>query len=178
MKNDNEQNWLKEFAEFSSPEIAQTKVAPALFQKVKDRLFPSPWKVFAKVVALHTVVGLLSLAICNQFGLNPFQTQQSLTDWFMKIAGHQFCMFFCGVFFMTTTYLLANFFLNLEELESIRRHQWLQTGIIGLVSLAAFYFFGAEFVAILVILWSIGALLGGFLAIESSYRFRRHLAWS
>lgn len=77
---------------------------------------------------------------------------------------------------MATTYLLANLFLNLEELEAIKRYEWLQTGIIGIVSLAAFYFFGAELVGTFVALWIVGALVGGFLSIESSYRIRRALA--
>ncbi|MGE4234692.1 MAG: hypothetical protein AB7F43_15390, partial [Bacteriovoracia bacterium] len=61
-------------------------------------------------------------------------------------------------------------------LESIKRHQWLQTGVIGLTSLAAFYFFGAELVATFAGLWILGALLGGFFAIEGSYRIRRSFA--
>lgn len=168
--------WLKEFTEFSNVRTDEVQVPASAFENLKKRLFPNPWVVFGKVTAIHAVVGFLSLAVCNQFGLNPFQTQQSLTDWFMKIAGHNFCMLLCGLFFMATTYLLANLFLNLEELEAIKRYEWLQTGIIGVVSLAAFYFFGAELVGTFVVLWIVGALVGGFLSIESSYRIRRALA--
>jgi hypothetical protein len=82
----------------------------------------------------------------------------------------------CGVFFMTTTYLLANFILNLEELETIRRYEWLQTGVLGVVSLAAFYFFGAELVTAFASLWIVGAFAGALLAIEGSYKFRRKFA--
>lgn len=168
--------WLKEFTEFSNINADQAHVPPSAFTQIKNRLFPNPWIVFSKVTAIHAVVGFLSLAICNQFGLNPFNTKQSLTDWFMKIAGHNFCMLLCGVFFMATTYILANLFLSLEELESIKRYEWMQTGIIGTASLAAFYFFGAELVGTFVFLWIVGVLIGGFLSIESSYRVRRALA--
>jgi len=163
--------WLKEFVEFSSiqPENAPASTVVAL----KKRLFPSPWLVFSKVLGVHTLVGFLSLAVCNQFGLNPFNTQQFLTDWFMRIAGHNFCMLLCGTFFMMTTYLLANLVLTLEEIESIKRHEYLQTGIVGLMSLATFYFFGAELIGTLMILWMIGALIGGYFSIEGSYRLRR-----
>jgi len=168
--------WLKEFTEFSNINADQVQVPQSAFARIKNRLFPNPWVVFGKVTAIHAVVGFLSLAVCNQFGLNPFQTQQSLTDWFMKIAGHNFCMLLCGLFFMATTYVLANLFLSLEELESIKRYEWLQTGVIGLASLAAFYFFGAELVGTLVGFWSVGAFIGALFSIEGSYCFRR--AWA
>jgi hypothetical protein len=177
MANDfKKEEWLKEFTEFSNMSSEQAQVPAHSLNQIKARLFPNPWLVFGKVTTLHAIVGFLSLALCNQFGLNPFNTSQSLTDWFMKIAGHSFCMLLCGTFFMTTTYLLANLVLNLEELESIKRYEWLQTGIIGLISLAAFYFFGAELVGSFALLWFIGAFIGGYLSIESSYRLRRTFA--
>lgn len=169
-------DWLKEFTEFSNITTDGSPVSASSYATLKKRLFPDPWVVFGKVLAIHAVVGSLSLVVCNQFGLNPFQTQQSLTDWFMRVAGHNFCMFLCGTFFMMTTYLLANLFLSLEEVEAIKRYEWLQTGIIGLVSLVSFYFFGAELVGTFMLLWIVGAFLGGFLSIEGSYRVRRWLS--
>ncbi len=168
--------WLKEFTEFSNIKSEQVQVPASAYSNLKKRLFPSPWMVFGKVAGVHAIVGSLSLAVCNQFGLNPFNTQQSLTDWFMRIAGHNFCMLLCGVFFMMTTYLLANVVLTLEEVEAVKRYEWLQTGIIGLVSLAAFHFFGAELVGTFMLLWIVGALIGGFISIEGSYRIRRVLS--
>lgn len=176
MSNNNHKEWLKEFTEFSNINSDQVQVPQSAFAQIKSRLFPSPWIVFGKVTSIHAVVGFVSLAVCNQFGLNPFQTQQSLTDWFMKIAGHNFCMVLCGLFFMATTYLLANLFLTLEELESIKRYEWLHIGVIGLASLAAFYFFGGELITAFVLLWIVGALIGGLLSIEGSYRVRRVLS--
>lgn len=176
MNFDKKEDWLKEFTEFSNIKSEQVQVPAAALESLKKRLFPSPWMVFGKVTAIHAVIGFCSLAICNQFGLNPFQTQQSLTNWFMKIAGHNLCMLLCGVFFMATTYVLANIFLNLEEMESIRRYEWLQTGIMGLISLAAFYFFGAELVGTFALVWFVGGLIGGLLSIEGSYRIRRAIA--
>lgn len=173
MESNNKKDWLKEFTEFSNIDSGGVQVPTGIFDQIKKRLFPNPWVVFGKIAALHGVVGFFSLAICNQFGLNPFQTNQSLTNWFMKIAGHNFCMVLCGLFFMATTYVLSNLFLNLEELEAVRRYEWLQTGIMGLVSLAAFYFFGAELIGTLVALWMIGAFFGGLISIEVSFKLRR-----
>lgn len=165
---------LKEYAEFV--ELKNLSAPSSIFKNIKNRLFPNPWKVFGKVLAIHSVVGFLSLAICNQFSLNPFGTRDSLMDWFMRVGGHNFCMVACGIFFMTSTYLLANLVMNLEELESIRKYQWLQSATLGLVSLAAFYFFGAQLVVTFALLWFIGAIVGSLAAIEGSYRMRRRLA--
>lgn len=172
-----ESNWLTEFAEFSNVATGEVNVPNSSFFQIKKRIFPNPWLVFGKVSLIHALVGFVSLLFCNQFGLNPFQTNQSLTNWFMKIAGHNLCMLLCGTFFMSTTYILANLFLKLEEFESIKRHEWLQTSFIGILSLAAFYFFGAELVGTFVGLWIVGALIGGYLSVEGSYRIRRRLAW-
>jgi hypothetical protein len=165
--------WLNELVEFSR--LPKSEAPARVLQRLQTRLFPNPWIVFGKIATLHGLVGFLSLAICDQFGLNPFQTTQSLTIWFMSLAGHHFCMVLCGMFFMTTTYLLANVVLTLEELESIKRHEWLQTSVVCLTSLAAFAFFGAELVGTFVLLWLVGAVSGGLLSIEVSYRLRREL---
>ncbi len=174
MKTTDKENWLKEYTEFTTSD--EVSVPPGIFSNLKKRLFPNPWMVFGKVLSIHVGVGFLSLGICHQFGLNPFNTEHSLMDWFMRVGGHNFCMIACGVFFMTTTYLLANLILSLEELETIRRFEWLQSGVLGVASLAAFYFFGAELVATFAGLWIIGAFIGALLAIEGSYKFRRSLA--
>jgi hypothetical protein len=168
--------WFQEFREFS--EVEEKSVPSSFFEGLKSRLFPSPWKVFAKVLGLHLIVGFLSLGICHQFGLNPLQTNRSLADWFMNVGGHNFCMTICGAFFVGFTFFAANLFLTLEVLETVRRTGWLQTGAIGLFSLVLFVILGAELVALFVALWAVGAFLGGLFSIELGYRVRRSLAIS
>lgn len=166
---------IRDFHEFCD-ESNKVEVPPHLFNKIKARLFPNPWKVFSKISVIHGVVGFLSLGICNQFGLNPFKTAYSLSDLFMKTAGHNFCMLACGILFISTTYLFSNIFLTLEELESIRKYEWLQLGVLSMASLASFYFFGAELVGTFVGLWLLGAVIGGILSIEISFKIRQQLA--
>jgi hypothetical protein len=175
MEIEDKKTWQSEFKEFLSIDPAGIEVSPSLFTKIKNRLFPNPWVVFGKVTLVHIFFGILSLSVCNQFGLNPFDTSFSLSSWFMKIGGHPFCMSLCGVVFMGSTYVFSNLFLTLEELESVKRQKWLQSGVFSLVSLAAFYFFGAQLVATVTILWLLGALMGGVLSVELSYRLRQSL---
>lgn len=173
MKTTNKETWLNEYTEFANSK--EVSVPSTMLSNLKKRLFPNPWMIFGKVLGIHASIGFISLGFCHQFGLNPFGTEYSLMSWFMKVGGHNFCMIACGIFFMTTTYLLLNLILSLEELETFRRHEWLQTGVLGLVSLAAFYFFGAEIIATFAGLWILGAFIGALITIEGSYLIRRSL---
>lgn len=169
------QNLQKEFKEFLEIVPGSFKFPDEFSKKLINRLFPNPWSVFGKVALVHVFFGLLSLGVCSQFDLNPFNTNFSLSNWFLQIGGDKFCMCLCGVFFMASTYCFSNLFLTLEELEAIKRQIGLQSGVLGLVSLAAFYFFGAQLVVTVTLLWLLGVLIGGVLSVELSYRLRQ--AW-
>lgn len=175
MNSKEREEWIHEFNEFCD-ESDIVEVPSHLSSKIKAVLFPNPWMVFLKITIIHGVVGFFSLGVCNQFGLNPFNTVYSLSDVLMRTAGHHFCMFACGILFISTTYLFSNLFLTLEELESIRRYEWLQLGVLSLFSLASFYFFGAELVGTFASLWLLGAVIGGFLSIELSFKLRQDLS--
>lgn len=170
---ENKKNWLTEFKEFLEIDAMRYNAPKTFFTKIKSRLFPNPWIVFGKITLVHAVFGLLSLSVCSQFGLNPFITIFSLSDWLLKVGGQAFCMHLCGIFFMVSTYTFSNLFLTFEQLQSVKRHKWLQTGVFGLASLAVFYFFGATLVVTFTILWLSGVLIGGVLSVELSYRLRR-----
>lgn len=174
MSQDQKKSWLTEYTEFTH--IDPVQVSPSTMNSIMKKLFPNAWVVFSKILTLHLAVGFLSLSICNQFGLNPFQTDQSLTQWFMQVSNHHVCMVLCGFFFMSVTYALSCLFLSVEEFEAIRRIEKLQTAILILLSLASFYFFGAEFVAVFTGLWLVGATLGSWLSIEGSYRLKLYLS--
>lgn len=172
---ENKINSPSEYQEFMGIDPRVYDIPRSCFVKLKSRLFPNPWRVFGKVAFLHLVFGLLSLLVCNQFGLNPFNTTFSLSNWFIEIGGDMFCMSLCGMLFMGSTYIFSNFFLTLEEFESVKRHKWLQTGVLGLVSLASFYFFGAHLVVAVTLLWLSGVLMGGLLSVELSCYLRQRL---
>lgn len=169
-------NMKNEFAEFLQAESDSVQVPRSAFGKIHSRLFPNAWNVAGKIAVTQAFVGFLSLAICTQFGLNPFNTEFSLAHLFMKFAGHNFCMLLCGVVFVATPYLFSNVLLSLEEIEVVKKYKWLQVGVLSLTSLGAIHFFGGEVVLIFGLLWLIGAFLGGVLSIEGSYYLRRQSA--
>ena len=170
MKNENKNEWLNEFKEFvshDSTEVPQ-QLSERVFNRLEGLLNPSPFVVFLKIFGFHLVVGFLSLAVCHQFGVNPFGTSYSLADIFMKWGGHGVCMIFCGVVFVSLSLLSAGYFLTIEEVQAVKRTEFLQALSLGVVSLGIFAIVGAELVLTFAGLWLLGALIGGYAAIEGS----------
>jgi hypothetical protein len=174
MISDENREWISEFKDFMNedqavvPKELQTKV----MSKMHGLLNPHPFRVFNKVLAIHLGVGLISLAFCHQFGLNPFQTEFSLDNWFMKVGGHHFCMVACGFLYVALGLLAANYWLTIEELKALKRTGFLQISTLGLVSLALFYFFGGELVLGMAGLWLLGGLIAGFLTNQVVWKLR------
>jgi hypothetical protein len=158
----NEKEWLEEFREFVQAEglPVPKEISNSILNRVHKDLNPSAWVVFAKLLGIHGVVGTLSLAMCNQFGLNPFHTNLSLSEYFMKF-GHSTCMVLCGVLFIGLTVFLGGFILRREELLVLSRNAPLQIFGLSVLSLGAFIGFGAEIVLGIGVLWFVGAMIGG-----------------
>lgn len=170
MNKENKNEWLNEFKEFVSHDSTEvpSHLSDRVFNRMEGLLNPSPLMVFSKIFGIHLVVGYLSLAVCHQFGVNPFGTSYSLADIFMKWGGHGVCMIFCGVVFVSLSLLSAGYFLTIEEIQAVRRTEFLQALSLGIVSLGILAIAGAELVLTFAGLWLLGALIGGFLSIEGS----------
>jgi len=160
-----EKQWLDEFKAFIQTEGAPVpkEVSENILNRVRADLNPSAWSVFAKLLGIQLVVGTLSLAVCNQFGLNPFRTTFSLSDYFMTF-GHSTCMFLCGVLFIGLTIVLGQLVLRREEFLVLSKNAPLQVFGLSVFSLAALIGFGAEVVLGIGALWFIGAMAGGVMA--------------
>lgn len=173
-KNQNNE-WIKEYSEFIQADKAAVppELTNHVFVKVRKLLYPSAFTVFAKVLSFHGIIGFLSLAICNQFGLNPFNMPHSLSDVFMDLGGHGFCMVACGTLFISLSILLAGSFLSLEETKALRKTEFLQTLALGLISIGLFVAVGAEVALTFGGLWLLGGLIGGFAATEILWQMKR-----
>lgn len=77
-------------------------------------------------------------------------------------------MIFYGVVFVSLSLLSAGYFLTIEEIQAVKRAEFLQAFSLGVVSLGIFAIAGAELVLTFAGLWLLGALIGGFLSIEGS----------
>jgi len=168
-------DWLKEYSEFlaTEPTTVPTSLTRQVHNEIKKRLSPSPLMVFSKILGLHFITGFFSLAICTQFGLNPFKTSHSLSDIFMNWGGHGFCMVACGVIFISLTVFLAGFLLTIEETKALRRTEFLQIFTLSLISIGLFMALGAEVAFTFGGLWVLGGFIGGFAATEILWQLKR-----
>ena len=171
-----EKEWLEDFKDFISLEgaVAPEEASKNILKKVHTDLNPSAWWVFSKLFGIHIVVGTLSLAICNQFGLSPFHTEFSLSEYFMKF-GHSACMFLCGVLFISLTVMLGRMIFTQDEFRVLSKNAALQIFSLSVFSLVAFTAFGAEIALSIGVLWLTGAMLGGFTTVKA-IAWRAHLA--
>lgn len=171
-----EKEWLKEFEDFVNTKdaVVPEDISKKILTRIHAEMNPSAVLVFFKLLGIHLVVGTLSLGICNQFGLNPFNTEFSLSEYFMTF-GHSTCMVLCGVLFIGLTVTLGHLVLRREELIVFSRSAPLQVFFLSILSLAAFIGFGADIVFGIAVLWFIGAMVGGVLTAKA-FSLRRLVA--
>ncbi len=171
MTNQNENEWLKDYEKFlhSDPIEVPPDLKKSVTLQIQKQMNPRAFQVFLKLIIFHLVTGYLSLAICHQFGINPFNTQFSFDTLMMRYVGHRACMLGCGVLFVSSSFLAAGYFLSVEELKVLKRTGALQTASIALISLGLFISAGAEIALSIALLWVTGAILGGVLT--------SHIVW-
>lgn len=174
MKNNN-MDWLQEYEEFLNADktAIPEDVNKRILANLRKLVDPRPLNVFLKVLGIHFIVSSLSLSICHQFGLNPFNTERSLADWMMSTGGHHACMIGCGILFVGSSLFLAGYFLTIEEVAALKRTKVLQTLALGVISLSLLIAVGAQVALTIGMLWLIGAMVGGMVAVETSYIMKR-----
>lgn len=164
---------LQEYEDFLSGSTpVPHDVNERILTRLKKLINPNPWLVFSKLLGFQALIGFLSLSVCHQFGINPFNTANFLSNWMMSFGGHGFCMVGCGVFFVGLNLTLAGYFMTFEEVGVIKKNEFVQVFSLGVISLMLFALFGAELVLTFAGLWLLGALIGGFVATETVFRFK------
>ena len=169
--------WSDEYKDFLNDDLNTNALPNAVKNSVNFRIQklmnPHALMVFMKIFVIHLAVGFLSLAVCHQFGINPFNTEKSLAEVMMSFGGHNFCMVGCGLLFVSLSVLAAGLFLNVEEINALKRTEFLQTLSLGVISLGLFAAFGTDLALGVAALWLLGSLIGGFAATETVWRLKQ-----
>lgn len=164
--NDNEKKVFAEFKEFLSHKSSvPQELSQKILESIRRELTPTAVFVFSKIFVVHLVIGTLSLAVCDQFGINPFNTGFSLTEYFMTF-GHSVCMMLCGFLFLSLTTVFSKVVLNRNEFIVLKNNTFIQVFFLSLLSLIFFLLLGAKIVFSAAAFWLIGALLGGVAIIQ------------
>src|SRR5487761_2171922 len=106
------QEWIQEFNEFVEADSIQPPkhLTESIVTHVRANLNPSSWLVFAKLSAIHAVMGFITLLFCPQFGFG-LTDGMGLMALFMRF-GDQACMLGCGAVFMGGSLLTASLVLR------------------------------------------------------------------
>lgn len=165
---------MKEFNEFknSNKEPLPSSLSLNLFHRVNDDLNPSWVRVLGKLSVGHVLSALVTLSVCPQFGFRLFGEGHGLMHVFMEL-GKVGCPLVCGTFFLGTSILISTFLLSRDELRKLRRSRSLVLTSLVFVSLGFFKIMDGEFFLEFSILWTLGALFGGWIFLEGVWRARR-----
>lgn len=135
--------------------------------------------VFSKILALHVVVGFLTLLICPQFGISPLGKETWLSEVFMSY-GPWVCAFLCGGLFLSSSTLAMLFALKPGEVQYLNQHRFGILSGLALGSLVLFFLINKslpEMHAMLsletALVWLGSGLLFAFLALFLGMRWQQ-----
>ena len=175
MKKNEKLSWEADFVEFVSTELVDVpqSVERETLSAIARELRPSSLSVFGKVLAIHVVVGLITLSYCPQFGVG-LTSGMGLMPFLMKF-GESVCMLGCGALFLSFSLLAASLLLRTEEVRILKQNIVLQILSLSVLSIGTLLVAGAEVAAILALVWTGGALVGGVLSLEAGWTLRKYL---
>ena len=164
-----------EFLEFlSSESISPPKeISQNIMKKVSRDLNPSSISVFFKIGIIHLIVGSITLIFCPQFGLG-FLSGMGIMHFFMSL-GSMGCSILCGSLFLGFSALTISLILRPEEIRVLRRNEFFQISLLGLLSLLIFIIFGEVIVPGLTMAWLLGGILMGIFSLETGWFLRKRL---
>jgi hypothetical protein len=170
--NDDNNKWINEFSTFMNSEerLPSNEVSNTIIKKVHKDINPTSLKVFSKIGIVQAVIGLITLTFCPQFGFS-LTGNHGITHFMMRF-GETVCIFGCGIIFIGSSLLVSAFVLSRDEMRVLRSHKILQIGILSLLTLGAFYCFGAQIFEAVTIAWMIGSLAGGIASLELGWSAR------
>lgn len=164
-----------EFLEFlSSKSISPPKeISQIILEKVSKDLNPTSISVFFKIGIIHLIVGSITLIFCPQFGLG-FLSGMGIMHFFMSL-GSVGCSILCGSLFLGFSALTISLILRPEEIRVLRRNEFFQISLLGLLSLLIFIILGEVIVPGLTMAWLLGGIMMGVFSLEAGWYLRKNI---
>src|SRR5687767_5551446 len=109
-----------EFSDFLSVQelLPDKRISQAILAQVTQDLSPKPGKVFSRLLIIHCLTAVVTLAVCPQFGIQLVGEGMGLMKFFMAL-GKYGCVLACGSFFTGLSLLVASQVLRPEEVKVI-----------------------------------------------------------
>lgn len=166
----------KDFEIFNSATSLSEESFPKLNQSVIEKIIsdlnPSPYFIFLKVLSVHCVSAIVTLAICPQFGIRFFGEGPGLMGYFMRF-GEAGCLVACGSVFIGFSMLMSGLFLTTLELLTLKRTRFLQFMALISFSLGTLIMLDADLIFESILLaWVLGCFVGGLSMLEFAIYFK------
>lgn len=136
-----------------------------ILSAIKAKINPPYHTILLKLFSIHLAVAAITLGLCPQLGISTFKSNINLMHYFMY-WGKTSCDIFCGLFFTSTSMLVAYLILSYDEKKVIRSKKILSSLALILFSIGFLVIFNPGLFVELSVLWIGGAFLGSFLSIE------------
>ena len=147
--------------------LIPTQTSEKILNEIHGRLHPKLSHVILKLFSIHLMTAVITLSVCPQFGIKLFKIPFNLMNSLM-VFGMPACYFLCGLFFTTTSIMMAAFILKRDEIRSLKYNKFLATSALILSSIGFFGIMSPNFFLEFSILWLFGAITGIVMTLEVS----------
>ena len=174
MKHNREQELLNEFYDFVEvdPVEPPENVGKAIKEMVTCELVPHPVRIYSKLTVVEAASGLLTLAICPQFGFG-FMGHDQILHSLHAVTTPAIYYLLCGVFFVLLGACLSGLVLSPAEIKVLGKEKFFYFAAYSVLAYLALTGLGSEAFALVSLTWIFGAFLGNLLGFETLARLRR-----
>ena len=156
-KNSNINDELQEFVAGKDNHVP-TQAHARILHHVKAELQPAAVLIFAKLLVVQAVMGVMTLLFCPQFELSLTNSVE-LFHYFHHTYGASVCMLICGAIFTAPGAVFAAYLLKTAEVHKVKRAGLHYHLAIAGVALLAFFLCGADVFNQLTLFWFTAAAL-------------------
>lgn len=151
-----------EFAEFvaAPPRTPRRETDAAVMRRAQTGVRPSFGTALAKLFAIQVSAGLLTLAVCPQFGIGASDHTGVLHALHAFAQQPALYHFTCGLIFVLFGALLSGLAANRRDLLALGRGKYVYFAVYGSCAYLILITLGSEAFILSSLAWLVGALLG------------------
>jgi hypothetical protein len=170
---DQEKMDRKEFAEFvdAEPVSPRKETDAAIYRLARRNFRPVAWVLLARILLVQISSGILTLAVCPQFGIGS-NTHNVLLHSFHSLGNPSVYYLSCGILFVLFGAALNGFITNRKGLISLGKSRYAYFSAYSVCAYGIFGALGAEVFLVGGIFWILGAALGNIIGFEMGVRLR------
>lgn len=155
------------------------ELSKQVFTQVQSMMKVSPALIGFKIAFLHSLVTLVLIYFCPQFGVSWGKPSAILMSFFMRF-GHEACAALCGSYLVGGSFLMISLFLRAEESFWLKKQMLWLPAFLAIFTLGILLLNGANAHHTELILWSVSAIFASwlFFGLGRATRIKSFRLWS